>query len=82
MITSDETYFFCPIRGARWSTLFCFAKKDLAGGASLARMMSLHIRETLEKSGRVVPETELREVCRTALKALREEVESFFKSRS
>lgn len=74
-ISTDETYFFVDLRGDAWSVLFAFAQKELARGASLARMMNDKVRHTLKHNGNVISESEIREVARNALVHLRPVVE-------
>lgn len=77
----DEELFCVELAGSKWKVTYSFPIKELAGGASLARMMNLRVRETHKSFGSMVPKDELREVAREGLAALRDVVEPYFEAR-
>ncbi|QJA43101.1 hypothetical protein [Phaeobacter phage MD18] len=80
-VWNDEDIFGVELTGSGWGVIYVFPIKELANGASLARMMNTKVRKTLGGPGWVVPEEELRVVAKEGVAALRSLVEEYFEAR-
>jgi hypothetical protein len=82
-IWTDDNKFVINLAGSGWGVIYAFSIAELAGGASLSRMMNSKVRDTLRASegGLSVSAVELKEVARGGVKALRSVVEAHFESK-
>ncbi|QGH74890.1 hypothetical protein MAL1_00144 [Bacteriophage DSS3_MAL1] len=80
-VWNDEEIFGVELTGSGWGVVYAFPIKELANGASLARMMNTKVRNTVKTSGWSVPEEELRAVAKEGVAALREVIEPYFEAR-
>lgn len=78
----DEENFLVDLRvGGVWGVLFAFPINELAGGASLQRMMNERVRGTLKHNGNIMDAGPLKEAAREGVKALRGVIEGYFEIR-
>lgn len=77
-VWKDKADFAATFFVGSFSITYAFPIKELANGASLARMMTFRIRETLSANGTLIDEKELRAVAKQATVELRQIIEPHF----
>lgn len=77
-VWKDKTDFAVTFMVGNFSITYPFPIKELANGASLARMMTFRVRETLKSNGALLDEKALRETAKQATVELRKIIEPHF----